>query len=284
MTASRFRHARAPLALALLLALAAPLAAAAAVQAPAAAAPAADPAADPAEAEVEAALQEAVDASAYAGEDPSVLAAVLYTSAHPDLYNRSLGFRSLEDGLAEAAHGQFLRAARHADKPSQAMLAEMYWKGLGVPRDRATAYAWMDLAAERHYRGFILLREAYWAELDEAERARALEVGQGLYAEYGDDVAKPRQERAMQRARRATTGSRTGFVGALKVRVPGPGGSSVEVDGSRFYAARYWQPEDYWAWQDEIWISPLPEATVTVGDLEEVAAPDDDAADEPPPR
>jgi hypothetical protein len=266
---------------ALLLSLALPFAAAPAASA---STPDGHDAAD--EAAVEAALAEAVDAGAQGNEDPAVLAAVLYTSAHPDLYNRSLGFRSLEDGLPEAAHGQFLRAARHADKPSQAMLAEMYWKGLGVPRDRATGYAWMDLAAERHYRGFILLREAYWAELDEAERARALEVGQALYAEYGDDVAKPRQERAMQRARRATTGSRTGFVGALKVRVPGPGGSTVEVDGSRFYAARYWRPEAYWAWQDEIWISPLPATRVDVGDIEAVAAPpaDDAPADADRPR
>jgi hypothetical protein len=229
----------------------------------------------PAAAGLQASLRQAVDVAAMDNEDARVLAAVLHGSGHPDMFHRSHGVQALRDGLPEAAHGAFLRAARHADKPSQAMLAEMYWTGLGVPRDRATAYAWMDLAAERHYHGFVVLREAYWMALDEAERARALEVGQALYAEYGDDVAKPRQEDAMERARRRMTGTHTGFVSPLlRVRVPGVAGSTVEVDASRFYDDRYWRPQAYWAWQDELWRAPPRDGSVSVGELEAVPAPD----------
>src|SRR3546814_9279963 len=70
------------------------------------------------------------------------------------------------------------------------MVAEMLWNGDGVERDRALAYAWMDLAAERGYAGFLGLRERYWSALDEAGRARALEAGQEVYAHYGDAAAR----------------------------------------------------------------------------------------------
>ena len=58
----------------------------------------------------------------------------------------------------------------------------MYWKGLGVVRDRPIGYAWMDLAAERMYPNFTILRERYWSELDQAEQAAAIERGQALLA------------------------------------------------------------------------------------------------------
>src|SRR3546814_6828921 len=81
---------------------------------------------------------------------------------------------------------QFLRAARYADKPSQAMVAEMHWRGLGVPQDRELGYAWMDLAAERMYPNFVIKRERYWQLLDADQRSNAIERGQQLLAEYGD--------------------------------------------------------------------------------------------------
>lgn len=180
----------------------------------------------------------------------------MFLGAHPDLRWRREGLQSLEEGRDAEALTRFKRAARHADKPSQAMVAEMLWTGWGTAVDRPLAYAWMDVAAERAYVPFVVKREQYWKQLSEAERAQALDVGRAVYDEYRDDVAKPRLERWLRRAMRNVTGSRTGFVGALQVIVPGPGGIAMTIDGSKYYDGQYWQPEQYWAWQDSLWKDP----------------------------
>ena len=200
--------------------------------------------------------------------DPMVLAAG-YLAHHPDVRNRREGFEALRDGLEQAAFAAFKRAARHADKPSQAMLGHMLWNGIGVARDRPQAYAWMDLAAERHYPRLLIEREKYWAKLSAAERRQAIEVGQPLLAEFGDAAAKPRMARELRRGARARTGSRTGGPsGRISIIIPGgfdtianlvnngnPGGG-MSIDASEYYRDRYWQPEAYWAWQDELWGAP----------------------------
>ncbi len=193
-----------------------------------------------------------------------------FLSGHPDLRWRTEAAKSYFAGRYEDALKQFKRAARHADKPSQAMVAEMYWRGEGVAADRAIAYAWMDLASERHYRDLLIKRERYWNELAPTERERALVIGDAVYAEYGDAVAKPRIEAALRRARSQTTGSRTGFVGALKVMISDGGGGFLEVDGSQYYAAKYWKPEEYFKWQEQVWVD-APRGKVDVGELEPAA-------------
>jgi hypothetical protein len=180
---------------------------------------------------------------------------------HPDQRFRQLGLEALERDDPEWAFRWFRKAARFADKASQAMLAEMLWDGIGTRRDPARAYAWMDLAAERHYRMFLIKREAYWKALDPAQRKRALDVGAGLYEEYGDAAAKPRLEAQLRRGSRKSAGSRLGFRGALRVYTAGPGGNfQWEPD---YYADRHWQPEAYWAEQDRLWRNPM-RGTVTV--------------------
>jgi hypothetical protein len=188
-------------------------------------------------------------------------------NAHPDLKWRSQAMGEFEAGRMANAFAWFQRAARYADKPSQAMVAEMYWEGRGVARDRALAYAWIDLAAERGWQPFVLKREQYWAALDEAERARALAVGQQVYAEYGDAVAKPRKESVLARERKRTTGSRTGFVGPMDIVLPGPGGLPMRIRGDDYYAEALWKPEKYWAWQDRLWRDAMP-GQVTVGSVD----------------
>ncbi|MFO1494310.1 MAG: hypothetical protein U1F26_06575 [Lysobacterales bacterium] len=171
---------------------------------------------------------------------------------HPDLRWRKEGLQRMEDGKAELAFEAFMRSAKYADKGSQAMIGEMYWKGEGVTVDRPRAYAWMDLAAERGYRDFLTLREHYWLNLSEREREQALKVGADIYAEFGDDVAKPRLEKVIDRGRRQATGSRTGFRGALTVLIPG-NGDWISIDAEQYYNDRYWQPDQYFQWQDQIW-------------------------------
>lgn len=189
-----------------------------------------------------------------------------FLSSHPDLRYRILGYERYQAGRHEEAIRFFRRAAFYADKPSQAMVAEMLWKGEGEAQDRAQAYAWMDLAAERGYREVLGLRERYWAELDETERARALEVGQDVYARYGDAAAQPRIATVLRRERRKVTGSRTGFTGNLQIVLP----DGQHIDGTKFYAPEFWDPEKYQAWHDANWTSKMRVGTVTTSDLQQV--------------
>ena len=185
-----------------------------------------------------------------------------FLSAHPDLRWRLEGMEAYDQGQHGFAADYFRRAARFADKPAQAMYATMLWKGEGVEQDRPLAYAWMDLAAERGYPHFIAHREKYWDQLDAAEREDATRRGAAVYAEYGDEVAKPRLESRLHRGRKVT-GSRVGFVGALTIMLP----DGVTVTGDDYYQDRYWKPRAYWAWQDRTWGRP-PTGDATVGDLE----------------
>ena len=199
--------------------------------------------------------------------DPLMLAAG-FLDYHPDLRFRLEGLKAYNDGNREKARDLLERAALYGDKPSQGLVGEMLWNGDGVPKDRALAYAWMDLAAERHYRPLLILRERYWRDMDETERDAAVSRGLALYERYGDAVAKPRLAQVLRRGRMQATGSRTGFVGNLTVVVPLAGGD-VSIPGSQFYDQRYWQPDKYWAWQDAVWTNPR-RGEVNVGDVEKV--------------
>lgn len=222
----------------------------------------------------------AQEGEARAAIDPQVLTEG-FLASHPDLRWRGEAFAEYEKENYELALTYLMRAARHADKPSQAVIAEMYWKGIGVPADRPLGYAWMDIAAERLYHDFVVHRERYWRELSEAERADALQRGQAILAEYGDDAAKPRMEKILRAARRKITGSRVGSVGNIQI-IPFTGplaGSGMQIKGEEYYADKYWRPQQYWRLQDEIWQAPL-RGRVDVGDVqsvpEEPTEPDED--------
>ena len=195
--------------------------------------------------------------------DGSITQHMAFLNGHPDLFFRIRGFDLLSSKSPDKAARAFQRAALFGDKPSQAVMAGLYWEGRGIARDRALGYAWMDLAAERGYPDFIAMREKFWSELNESERSRALQEGQAIYARYGDAAANPRLERELRRQRMQVVGSRTGFKGNAKVRVPVPGmaGSSsstptITIDGSQFYADKFWEPKQYQAWLDAQWKEP----------------------------
>lgn len=198
--------------------------------------------------------------------DPLMITAG-FLAGHPDLRYRIEGQKAYEDARLPDALAYFRRASLYADKASQAMVGEMLWKGEGTSADRAMGYVWMDLAAERGYRGFLKFREQYWGALDETERERAVHEGRAIYARYGDAVAKPRIAAVLRRALSQTTGSRLGSVGALKITVPGPGGVPMTIDGSKFYDPRYWDPKQYAEWHDRVWMNPRV-GRVDVGETE----------------
>lgn len=197
--------------------------------------------------------------------DPIMMTSA-FLSGHPDLRFRLLALQKRKEGKLPQAFDFFQRAAYYGDKPSAGMIAEMLWDGTGTAQDRAAAYAWMDLAAERGYEGFLDLRERYWAGLSDVDRQRAVVVGQDIYARYRDAVALPRIARALRFERRKMTGSRTGASANLRILVPSPDGGTEEIEGSRFYDERYWDPTQYQQWHDSIWRTPRV-ARVDIGSL-----------------
>lgn len=199
--------------------------------------------------------------------DPLMITAGFLTH-HPDMKYRLLGMKSYDQKNYEDALRFFRRASFFADKPSQGMVAEMLWKGEGAPRDPALAYAWMDLAAERGYAGFMGLRERYWNGLDASERQRALIEGEAIYARFGDAAAKPRYEAQLRRGRTQITGSRTGFAGNVQIIIQGPSGEQ-SIDGSKFYDERYWDAKKYWTYTDQMWAKPRI-GRVEIGGVERV--------------
>ncbi|MBO9661322.1 hypothetical protein [Dokdonella sp.] len=205
-------------------------------------------------------------------DDPTIVNGEAFQRSHPDLLWRNRGiFEYQRQRYADAAR-YFRDAAYYGDKPAQAMLAMMSWNGEGADTDRAQAYAWIDLAAERGYESLVATREKFWAALDEIERRRALDLGKDLYAKYGDEHARDRLEREIVRAKNQLTGSHLGRAGTIAVLLPGPDGRMRPVDGSLFYSSRYWDPKKYRDWQDQRW--ELPQGHVEVGPVQQAAEPD----------
>lgn len=207
-------------------------------------------------------------------QDPMLMAAG-FLQQHPDLIYRKYGIEALKKKDYAKAVEHFRKAGYYADKPSQAMLAELLWNGTGVAKDRAAAYAWMDLAAERGYRVFVLPREKYWLDMNEAERKRALEVGEELYATYGDEQAKDRLSLALRWEKKKAVGSRLGGFAGASVQVSTPGNDEGDlgnsVDGSKFYDPQFWDPDKYWDYTDKLWKNIGRQGRVTVGELKKVS-------------
>ena len=93
----------------------------------------------------------------------ATLSSAVFLNAHPDMKHRKQGWDAYAEGDFALARAQFLKAAWYGDKPSQAMLAEMDWKGEGAAVDRASAYTWADFAAER---GYFAKRKLRYVERD----------------------------------------------------------------------------------------------------------------------
>jgi hypothetical protein len=138
-------------------------------------------------------------------------------NAAPGFYYHEKANEAYEAGRYTIARERHEMAARWADKLSQYNLGVMHYHGQGVPADRARAWAWFKLSAERRYPAFLQMLEQVGAELDAAERVRAQAIFEELEAEFGDAVAVPRADRRMQREMANVTGSRAGFVGTITV-------------------------------------------------------------------
>jgi hypothetical protein len=197
--------------------------------------------------------------------DP-VLIAAGFLNGHPDLRFRLAGLDAYRKKEHAKALKLFRNAGYYSDKPSQAIVGEMLWIGLGAPRDRPLAAIWMELAAERGYASFVEKRDQYLAALSPAEQGRMRQQRNAIRAEYADAVAERRLERVLRRERGKMTGSRVGSqTSPVQISVPGYG----SIDSTRFYDPQYWDPRQYRQWHDAFWMD-LKIGQVSVGDVETV--------------
>lgn len=199
---------------------------------------------------------------------------------HPDLFGEFAGFRSYAHRDYQGAFKYFEVGAYYADKLSQLTIGLMHLNGEGAQKDSVTAYAWLDLAAERGYPDFVATRDRVKAMLTSEQLAQAMALRKTLAERYGDSVAKPRMAVQLRLGQAQITGSRTGFdSGILHADLAGSSnmkhcGATPEVGGQAVPQAgcgsdsiqsrEYWDPKLYFASRDRQW-----KATVTVGAVEQ---------------
>lgn len=186
--------------------------------------------------------------------------------------NRALseGTRFYENGWYFNARHRFRKAARYADKMAQHNLGVIYYRGDGVERDPARAWAWFELAAERDYPEFVGIANAVWDELPPAQRQRGRAFLDELLPEYADEIAVPRAVQRMEWDRQYMTGSRVGFVRNLEIYDIN---SAMPRTGEEYYAAHKWNFHAVIEQEKDIF-EALARARVTIGELEFVE--DDD--------
>lgn len=204
-------------------------------------------------------------------QERNVMADEAYLRYHPDQRHRNLGLEAYAQQDYPTALSHFSEAAHYADKASQAFIAGMYWEGLGVPSDPATAYAWIDLASERRTPELLAYREHYWSRLDASQRERASVIGRELYAKYGDDVAKERLERVLMKGQSRAAATRSPY---------------LYVNGHvEWYQPKFWRPTQYWAFQETLIRDAMPavdaQGKVRVRPLEPIRDPPADGDGRP---
>lgn len=191
---------------------------------------------------------------------------------HPDQFGEFSGMRHYAHREFEGAMRDFKSGAYYADKMSQLSIGLMYLNGEGVAKDPVTAYAWLDLAAERHYPEFVATRDRVKNTLSPTQLAAAANVRDQLAQTYGDAVAKPRMIEQLRLGQMQMTGSHTGFDSGIHDATTGTlAGSSPRMNAatappvgcSSINSPSCWEPKEYFAHRDAAW-----NATVSVGDVQ----------------
>ncbi len=189
---------------------------------------------------------------------------------HPDLFGEFAGMRHYSRHEYKQALKYFEIGALYADKLSQLSLGLMYMNGEGVAKDPVTAYAWLDIAAERNYPDFVATRDTLKEKLTREQLAQAIAMRHKLAEKYGDGVAKHRLTVQMHQGQMNLTGSHTGFdYGASWLKTNPDCGPTVVVGGQEqpqvgcggsVFAKVRWDPDLYFAARDREY-----KATVKVG-------------------
>ncbi len=193
---------------------------------------------------------------------------------HPDLFGEFEGMRHYARHEYKDALKYFEIGALYADKLSQLCLGLMHMNGEGTPKDPVTAYAWLDLAAERDYPDFVATRDSLKKTLTPEQLAKAQALRAELGAKYGDAVAKPRLAVQLRQGQMQITGSHTGVdSGIYQVNNKPNCGPTLYIAGqeqpqagcgSPIFAKSRWDPDLYFASRDREY-----KATVSVGAVQE---------------
>src|SRR3546814_18029283 len=91
--------------------------------------------------------------------------------------------------------------------------------------------------------------------------------------------------KVLRHARRETTGSHAGFVGGGLKIIPMTGplaGTGMTISTEKYYAPRFWSPDEYFTPHDADWGSPK-RGRVDVGELQNVAPNVDETSPESEP-
>lgn len=121
------------------------------------------------------------------------------------------GVEAALKGDSRLAAGMFRVSASWAYKPAQYNLGVMYFKGEGVPGDKALGMAWFALAAERSEdAAYAAARDAAYADMSADEFARANVLWRDMRKTYGDETALKRARNRWLQSRAEMTGSRVG--------------------------------------------------------------------------
>lgn len=203
---------------------------------------------------------------------------------HPDQFGEFTGMRYYAHHQYKDALKYFEVGAFYADKLSQLSIGLMHLNGEGVTKDPITAYAWLDIAAERDYPDFVATRDRVKADLTPDQMQKALALRTQLAEKYADAAAKPRMAKQLAQGQMQLTGSRTGFdYGVSQVKTKPDCGPALMVGGEEVPSAgcggasinskTRWDPQQYFASRDAEY-----KATVSVGAVEQQGTPIDKPA------
>jgi hypothetical protein len=188
----------------------------------------------------------------------------VFAIGHPDLRFEYSGMKEYANGDYKRAMSYFIKSAWYSDKPSQLSIGLMYLNGQGVDKDLVKAYVWTALSAERRYPDFEATRDQIWRQLEPAQRQQAMALEQSLMAQYGDQVAKPREIDAMRLGwmNIFTHMHVTGLRADPSAFPAAEGGLRCQYDGStrgcmNIYAKWLWDPKQYFMMRDAAWNSAV---------------------------
>lgn len=111
------------------------------------------------------------------------------SDGRPGVYFFALGVQAVKKGDYRHALGMYKVAASWAYKPAEYNLGVMYFKGQGVPVDRARGAAWMILAAERGTPSYVRARDLMVTALTNVQFQQADQIWNELKPTYGDASA-----------------------------------------------------------------------------------------------
>ncbi len=177
--------------------------------------------------------------------------------------------RHYESGDYDSAYQGYRQSARWGNKLSQFNIGTMYYNGIGVSRDPARAWAWIELSAEREYPQLVHAADEIWRELDDNEQQRAQRIhDEELVPEYADAATLPRTKRFVNRRYRSATGSRLGGVAGSNPLLVQPRDHPQSI-GDVYYREDEWRVER-WLEQEAAWFEQMMEAGEPVGEFEEI--------------